>query len=64
MIALAAMRKTLKQVNFCDASELMPHFAEIFFNTSIYFQPIVKQIVVIINNFRFINILIKQFQIN
>jgi len=39
VIALAAWHKILKQVNFCDTSELMPPFRR---NN---FQPIVKQIV-------------------
>jgi len=46
VIVLAAWREYIK-VNFCDASELMLHFAVTFFNTSTYFKPIMKQIVVI-----------------
>jgi len=42
--ALTAWRKILKQVNFCDISELMPQFHHNIFQ-HIHFQPIVKQIV-------------------
>jgi len=44
VIALAAWRKILKQVNFCGASELMLPFRHNIFK-HIHFQPIVKQIV-------------------
>jgi len=46
VIVLAAWRKILKQVNFCDASELMPPFCRNIFQ-HIHFQPIVKQIIAI-----------------
>jgi len=42
--ALDAWRKIFKQVNLCDASELMPPFCRNIFE-HIHFQPIVKQIV-------------------
>jgi len=45
--ALAARRKILKQVNVCNTFELMPPFRHNIFDTSVYFQPMVKQIVVI-----------------
>jgi len=44
VIALAAWRKILKQVNFCDASKLMPPFCHNIFQ-HIHFQSIAKQIV-------------------
>jgi len=43
VIALAAWRKILKQVNFCDAYELIPPFRHNIFQ-HIHFQPIVKPI--------------------
>jgi len=44
LIIVTRIIAIIKQVNFCDASKLMPHFAIIIFSTFI-FQPTVKQII-------------------